>query len=221
MSRWRREDRGEGAALAKQVDRRRTEIIRRRYNRNALFYDVMDRGIRPAWRERVLREARGRVLEVGVGTGKNLPHYDPAVTREVVGIDFSPAMLARARQRQAQAKVPVTLLEMDAQEMEFPADSFDTVLTTCVFCSVPDPILGLEEIRRVCKPGGRVLLLEHVRVDNPVIGPLMDLLNPVSVGLIGVNINRRTVENVRRAGLQIERVERLLGSLVLLIRARP
>lgn len=201
------------------INPRRTEAIRRKYNRNALVYDHMDRMVRDAWRERVISQATGRVLEIGVGTGKNLAAYDPAVTQELVGIDFSPRMLERARGKPC--RVPLTLLEMDAQRMEFPDASFDTVLATCVFCTVPDPVLGLQEARRVCKPSGKVLLLEHVRIDRPVIGPLMDLLDPVVVALIGTHINRRTVENVRLAGLRIEQVESVRGDLIKLIHARP
>lgn len=202
------------------MDERRTEIIRRRYNRIAPLFDSMDRMIRPGWRQQVVGQARGRVLEVGVGTGKNLPYYDPARVEAVTAIDFSPAMLARAQRRAAACPVPVTLLEMDAQRLAFPAASFDTAVATCVFCSVPDPILGLQELRRVLKPGGLAFFLEHVRLDAPLIGPLMDILNPVTVTLVGVNINRRTVENIRRAGFTILREENLAGRLVKAITAQ-
>lgn len=198
---------------------RKTEFVRRRYNRNALVYDSMDRMISDEWRHKVIGAAGGRVLEVGVGTGKNLPLYDPAVTAELTAIDLSPGMLARAREKSC--KVPLTLLEMDAQHMSFPDASFDTVVATCVFCTVPDPVQGLREVRRVCKPGGRVLLLEHVRIDRPVIGTLMDLVDPLAAWIIGTHINRRTVENARLAGLHVERVEPLSGHLLKVIDARP
>ena len=201
------------------IDDRYTASVRRKYNRNALIYDAMDRMIRDVWRAKVVSQAIGRVLEVGVGTGNNLPFYSPAVTREMVGIDLSPGMLARARTKPCH--VPHELLEMDAQRLAFPDGSFDTVLATCVFCTVPDPILGLKEVRRVCRPTGRILLLEHVRIDKPVIGPLMDILDPLSVILVGTHINRRTVENARLAGLTNDRVEAIQGDLVKLIHARP
>lgn len=208
------------AEPGRTVDERRTAVIRRRYNRNAIFYDVMDRAIREEWRRSVVGQAFGRALEVGVGTGKNLPYYDPTRVTELTAIDFSPAMLARARRRAHLCPVPVTLLEMDAQRMGFPDHTFDSAVATCVFCSVPDPLLGLQEIRRVLRPGGLAFFLEHVRIDAPVIGTLMDLLNPISVGLTGVNINRRTVENVRRAGFEIVKEENVSGRLVKRITAR-
>ncbi len=131
-------------------------------------------------------------------------------------------MLAQARRRAEREKVSVALEPGDAQALRFPTDSFDSAVATFVFCSVPDPVLGLKEVGRVVRPGGQIVLLEHVRLDRPVIGRLMDLLNPLVVRITGANINRRTVENVRQAGLVIERVEDLTPTgLIKLIVARP
>lgn len=197
-----------------------TVWARRKYDKHARRYDRNEgRMIPRQWRELVISQARGRVLEVGVGTGQNLPLYDPHITDELVAIDFSPGMLAHAYSKPC--RVPLTLLEMDAQRLDFPDASFDTVLATLVFCTVPDPVQGLREMRRVCKPGGRIVLLEHVRIDKPVIGPLMDFVNPLFCALMGENINRRTVENVRQAGMKIDRVTNVKGELVKLIEARP
>lgn len=184
---------------------RETLLTRERYNRTSKFYDLMDRIIREDLRKKVLSYANGKVLEVGVGTGKNLKYYP--VGCDVTGIDLSPGMLQRARVRAVKLNLPVQLLEMDAQNLEFPDDTFDTVVATCVFCSVPDPIKGLSEIKRVCKPQGKVILLEHVRSENPFLGKMMDILDPLTVRLIGPHINRRTVENIRKVGLKIKRVE--------------
>jgi len=196
-----------------------TETIKRRYNRTSLYYDWMGWMFPPPLRQKVLSYARGKVLEVGVGTGKNLPYYPAGC--EVTGIDFSPGMLAKARKKVRLARVPVTLLEMDVQDMGFPDNSFDTVVATCVFCSVPDPVQGLREVRRVCKPGGQIILLEHVRSDHPIIGRLMDILNPLSLYLVGSNINRRTLENVRKAGIKLTRIENIFSKIVKLVVATP
>jgi ubiquinone/menaquinone biosynthesis C-methylase UbiE len=216
------------------MDEKLTELIKKRYNRTAYLFDVMEFMSAPMQamasdktRRKLFDQVKGQVLEVGVGTGKNLRYYPPECT--VTAIDFSPNMLARARKKLAEAqakgkakgKPKVTLLEMDAQAMTFPDNTFDTVVATCVFCSVPDAILGLQEIKRVCKPDGRVLLLEHMRVDKPIIGPLMDAVNPVVVKLMGANINRRTMENIRLAGLTVLAEEKIFGSLVKLIVAKP
>lgn len=118
-------------------------------------------------------------------------------------------MLEIARQRVEQFERDDDLRLGDVQSLEFASGTFDTVVATFLFCSVPDPILGLREAGRVLRPGGQVLLLEHVRIDQPVIGTIMDLLAPLLVRFDGANINRRTVENVVKAGLHIERVEDL------------
>lgn len=201
------------------VDAQATAAVRRKYDRNARFYDAMDRMVRGRWRAKVIGQAAGRVLEIGVGTGKNLPFYDPEVTTELIGIDPSPGMLARARTKPS--RVRAELREMDAQDLHFADDSFDTVVATCVFCTVPDPVRGLREAGRVCRRTGRILLLEHVRVDRPVVGTFMDALDPFVAAAIGTHINRQTVENVRRAGLVVDEVESVHGDLVKLIHARP
>jgi ubiquinone/menaquinone biosynthesis C-methylase UbiE len=160
------------------------------------------------WRRRIWQLVEGsRVLEVGVGTGKNIPHYPTDVA--VTGIDLSHRMITRARRKAASLNQDADLHQMDTQALDFPDNSFSSAIATFVFCSVPDPVLGLEEVSRVVKPGGRIVLLEHVRSKLPILGILMDWLDPFIVRLMGPHINRITVDNVRRAGLVIERVEDL------------
>jgi len=111
---------------------------------------------------------------------------------------------------------------MDAQSLAFADGSFDHIVATFVFCSVPDPVAGLRELGRVCKKEGRIMLLEHVRSDNPVLGRLMEILNPLVVRVTGVNINRITVDNAHQAGLDILSVEELaMGGIVKLITLTP
>ncbi len=181
---------------------------------------VVERRVFGPWRARVWSLLAGqRVLEAGAGTGPNLPYYPLGM--QITAVDVRASSIERARLRARRLGVQVDLRVMDVQELDFPAATFDAAVATLVFCSVPDPVQGLRELGRVVKPGGQILLLDHVRVDWPVVGRLMDWVNPLTVSLTGENFNRRTVENVRRAGLQVERVHSLaVGGLVKLIEAR-
>src|SRR3989304_4036293 len=144
------------------------------------------------------RVAKGRVLEVGAGTGKNLPYYPERAF--VVASDLSPGMLARAGEKARDRSGAVRFVVTDAEDLAFRDGAFDTVLATCVFCTVPDPVRGLREARRVLKDGGEVILLEHMRPQG-FLGRLFDLLDPMASRLMGPHINRRTLDNIRRAGL--------------------
>jgi ubiquinone/menaquinone biosynthesis C-methylase UbiE len=194
------------------------------YNRKSRMYDIMDWPMNVIGmgrlRRRLWEQVQGRrVLEVGVGTGRNLDHY-PAEPR-VVAVDLSPGMLRRAVRRADRLGRRVDFVLADAQRLPFRDGSFDAVAATCVFCSVPDPVQGLRELGRVCQTDGNTLLLEHVRAKNRLLGKVMDWLNPLSVRLQGVNINRDTVGNVRRAGLDIESEDSFMMSIVKMLRAKP
>ena len=194
------------------VDDHATAVTRARYQRISSLYDrmesLMERRIRP-WRQKLWQFVHGpRVLEVGVGTGKNIEFWP--LNCRITAVDLTPGMLDIARQRlQNLDRQGDDLVLADVQHLELPSGTFNTVVATFVFCSVPDPIQGLREIGRVVRPDGQILLLEHVRIDRPIVGSLMDALAPLVVRLNGASINRRTVENVRLAGLEIERVEHL------------
>ncbi|AZS15498.1 class I SAM-dependent methyltransferase [Paenibacillus lutimineralis] len=188
-----------------------TSKIRNRYNRVAPIFHKMDSKMMRSWRRELLSTLKGNVLEVGIGTGANLPYYPTSVT--LTGIDFSPNMLQYARERASELRLKVDLKEMDAQNMDFQDNTFDYVVATCVYCSVPDPVQGMKEMLRVCKPDGRVILLEHMRSENPVIGKVMDILNPITVRVSGANINRRTLDNIGNAGFTFEKNECLFSTI--------
>ena len=197
-----------------------TNKIKKRYNRIAGLYDMMEvpmEGMFSKWRKQMLKDASGKTLEVGIGTGKNIPYYPENV--DLIGIDFSEKMISKAKEKITGSK-NIQLLEMDAQQMQFDDNAFDTVVTSCVFCSVPDPVLGLKEIRRVSKDGGKILMLEHVRSNKKVVGPLMDAFNFIPLHMYGANINRNTYQNLLKAGFQPEtiEIERLWYDIVKLIR---
>lgn len=181
----------------------------RRYDRVAWRYDFLEAPMEKMFfsrlRKDLLREVKGEVLDVGVGTGKNLPYYPKGI--ELTGVDISSRMLEKARKRAEMIGIDVDLQVMDVEELPFPDKSFDNIVVTFVFCSVSDPVKGLRELGRVLKDDGTILMLEHVRSENRVIGTLMDWLNPLARWLFGPNINRRTVANMEAAGLEVVSVE--------------
>lgn len=192
------------------------EKIRSRYDRVSGVYDLFEQPMEMMalrrYRNGIMKELKGKVLEVGIGTGKNIPYYPDNI--DVTAIDFSSRMLERAKIKAENLNKKVNILLMDVQQMDFPDNIFDCVFTTCVFCSVPDPVQGLKEIRRVCKPGGQIIMIEHVRSEKKVIGAFMDMINPVIVNLYGANINRRTINNIKTAGfISVEEIN-LMGDIV-------
>jgi ubiquinone/menaquinone biosynthesis C-methylase UbiE len=206
------------------INLKATSHTRRRYQRIAPFYDAMEYFTErqySKWRRQIWSMVKGpKVLEVGVGTGMNMPHYPDRLV--ITGIDLSPAMLARAEKRASTLDLEIGLQVGDVQRLGFRDDVFDDAVATFVFCSVPDPLLGLKELTRVVKPGGRLLLLEHVRAEQATLAFLMDVVNPLIVRLIGANINRRTVDTIRRGGWRLTQVENIgMGSIFKLITAQP
>lgn len=197
---------------------KKTEKIKHRYNRISKLYDLVEKPMENMFskhRSEMLLQTKGKVLEVGAGTGKNFQHYPHDV--EVTAIDFSPEMVKIASSKAAKLENIKMVIEMDAENMAFNDDTFDTVVTSCVFCSVPHPVKGLREIKRVCKDGGKVLMLEHVKSKKPVISPLMDVMNPSPLHLYGANINRDTVENLYKAGFTNIRIKDLWFDILKLI----
>ena len=175
------------------------------FERVARFYDsfyFIVEAFTSRHRRELLRRVRGKILEIGVGTGSSFSDY-PSL-QQIVGVDTSQEMLRRAEQKRSNYKGKIELRKEDVQNLSFKDEVFDTVFTSWVFCSVTDPAKGLSEVRRVLKKGGQLLMLEHVRSNNKMLGRLMDKLNPL-VSRLGVgNINRDTVQHLRQAGFKIK-----------------
>lgn len=151
--------------------------------------------------------ATGRVLDVGAGTGLNFGYYPPAT--EVVGVEPDPHMLRRAQARAMRLRRRVVLLGEAAEDLPFPAASFDVAVTTLVFCTIPDPDRALGELRRVLRPGGQLRFLEHVRADRAGWARFQDFITPLwkRIGA-GCHPNRDTVGAIRRSGFRIEELNR-------------
>ena len=189
------------------------------YDRLAGHYDravaPLERMFLARLRRRALRELppEGRILEVGAGTGLNFPFYPHGA--HGVASEFSCEMLKVARVKSRPASVH--LVQTSAGQLPFPAASFDAAFATLVFCSLPSPQDAFKELRRVVRPGGSLVLLEHVR-PNGLLGYAFDALNVLTVALLEDHFNRRTAEEAELAGLELVRVEpRLLGIFNLIV----
>jgi ubiquinone/menaquinone biosynthesis C-methylase UbiE len=156
----------------------------------------------------------GAILMVATGTGNDFRFFPPH--QSIIAIDISPKMLERARKKAGQYDGTIDLCEMDVCYLHFPDSSFDTVATVCTFCSVPKPVAGLRELYRVLKPGGQILMFEHVRSRIGPLGVFLDLMTPLS-SLVGPDLNRDTVGNVQKAGFRIRREENVYLDIVKII----
>ncbi len=195
-----------------------------RYQRIAPFYDLLDlpfehrryRRIRPE----LFQGLSGRLLDAGVGTGRNLRFYP--LGAEVIGIDLSPAMLARADQRRRALGAAVTLREMDVTRLDFPDSQFDAAVATFLFCVLPDnlQVPALQELGRVVKPGGRIRLLEYVRPQGAIRRAIARIWEPWMAWAYGAGFDRRTEEHISAAGLQVVESRFVVDDLIKLIQVR-
>jgi len=187
-----------------------------KWDRASRWYDlatvVLEALVIRRLRSRLLESASGRVLEVAGGTGWNLRHYPAGA--DIISVDLSPGMIAKARKRGA-SKVAV----MDAEHLAFRDGLFDTVVSTLGTCTFLDPVGALREMRRVCRPGGRILLLEHGRSDRPGIAAWQDRRALKHAACLVCWWNREPLENGRKAGLRPQTAIRRLLGMVHVIRA--
>jgi ubiquinone/menaquinone biosynthesis C-methylase UbiE len=179
------------------------EALQQKYDQAARWYDPAETML--DWlglghlRHELLQKASGDVLEVAVGTGKNLPHYPRGCA--ITAIDLSPEMLNVARKRADRLDLDATFQVMDAEALDFPDGSFATVVSTLSTCTFPNPVKALREMARVCRPGGKVLLLEHGRSSRPRLARFQDRRAEGFSKPLGCHWNREPLELLRHAGL--------------------
>ena len=196
--------------------------VRRVYDRDpGAYHRSMSGGLTARMlagrREKVGESVRGRLLDIGFGTGLSLPHYPPSV--EVIAVDYSLPMLHHARNG---AERFVKLVQADAERLPFGDGCFDSIAFNLCLCTIPDPERAIREGLRVARPGARMVFLEHVRSDLLPVALLQDLVNPACVVLQADHFNRRTAEIARRAGVEIEHVDRwMLGVFNLIVGRAP
>jgi ubiquinone/menaquinone biosynthesis C-methylase UbiE len=199
-----------------------TERVRELMDREAPRYDrqmnFFDRVLFAGGREWACAHAEGEVLEVAVGSGRNLPFYPPGIS--LTAIEFSPEMLELARRRAAELGRKVDLRPGDAQELDLGDASFDTVICTLALCTIPDPRKAVSEANRVLRPGGRFVALEHVRSPRLAARAVQRALDPLSVRFEGDHLVREPLDYLRAAGFEVEQLERSKWGIVERVIAR-
>lgn len=195
-------------------------LTKQKWDRASRLYDLMNAfGPERRWasaKRQLFARMRGRVLFVAVGTGLDIPLFPSHQT--IVGIDISPRMLDKARARAAAYKGHLELTLADVQALDEPDASFDQAFTSCTFCSVPDPVRGLREVRRVLKPGGELHMFEHTGSRYFPFNMMLHVLTPLS-RQTGPDLDRDTIANVRQAGFQVTGVERIFLDVVNVVHA--
>ena len=172
------------------------------------FQASLERNFMGALRGEMLAGARGRVVEIGSGTGTNLAHY-PRTIDELVCTEPEEPMAKRLRKKAEDSGLNVSVVHAPAEELPFEDDSFDTAVATLVLCTVTDPGRSLREIARVLRPGGRLIFIEHVRAEDPGLAKWQDRLHPLWIRFgHGCNCNRPTLENIAASPLEVESHER-------------
>ena len=196
-------------------------VTRRKWDRAAANFDLMagygpEKRWEPFKREFFSRMGNGRILFLAVGTGLDVPFFPEG--RSLIGIDISQAMLDKARARVDAYAGTIDLRQMDVHDMPFAEGEFDQIFTSCTFCSVPDPVRGLEALRRVMKPGGELHMFEHTGSRYYPFRLMMDLMTPLS-RQVGPEMNRPTVDNVQAAGFDLREVKHVYLDVVKTIHA--
>jgi ubiquinone/menaquinone biosynthesis C-methylase UbiE len=199
-----------------------TARVRAIFDKQAPKYDRsmsrFERTLFADTREKVCARAEGEVLEIAAGTARNLPHYPDGVS--ITGVELSPEMAELGRQRAAELGREIDLRIGNAERLDFADESFDTVVCTFGLCTIPDDAAAVREAKRVLRPGGLLLLAEHVRSPNPVVRTIERIVNPIAHRLGGDNMLREPLDHLRAEGFEIDELERRKAGFVELVTAR-
>lgn len=190
------------------------------FDRQATQYDNKREGPKQKrWRQNLLSHTKGEVLELAVGAGANFPFYPLEV--KITATDFSEAMIEKAQHAAKEHRLNVDFICSDIEEMNFPDQSFDTVVSTLSFCSYNDPLMVLDKINRWCKPDGKILLMEHGISTNLIASTILKAFNPLLYRVYGCHYTRDILGLIEESAIKIDKVESYWLNMVHLIWAKP
>ncbi|WP_137742995.1 class I SAM-dependent methyltransferase [Robertmurraya siralis] len=193
----------------------------KKFDKQAKMYENNQHHHRIAgWRKDLIKNAYGKVLEVGVGAGANFPYYNQANV-EITGVDFSSEMIKSAKRAADRFQVKAEFMTKDLEELSFADNSFDCIVSTLSLCTYTDPIAVLRKFNRWCREGGRVLLMEHGLSSNPLLSLAQKIIDPVYKQISGCHCNRNFPELMKKSHLQVEHMERYWSDIFVLIQAKP
>ena len=190
-----------------------------KWDKASKCYDWVNAGVERRYgrfKRDLFEKCQGKTLLVAAGTGLDFQFFPAGL--DVTAIDFSPKMVKKAKKKAVSYEGKLKVILADVQALELPEGSFDTVVTSCTFCSVPNPVKGLKELYRVLKSDGQLFMFEHVRPGNFLLGIMVDILTPVA-RKFGPELNRRTGENIKKAGFKITREFNIYLDMVKLFEA--
>ena len=194
--------------------------VQQKWDRISKFYKWSNGAAEKRWekwkKDLFSKMGDGKILFLAIGIGEEIRLFPE--NRQITAIDISPRMLAKAAVKASEYKGSIKLMQMDARRLSFPSNRFDQVFTACTFCSVPDPVLGLTELYRVLKPGGKLYMFEHTGSRYFPFREVLLLMDPIAKA-IGPSLTRDTVSNVRAAGFSIIRVYNVYLDVVKIIQA--
>lgn len=195
------------------------KLIRKFDNQSNIYEMRRKKQSERKWREKLIGSAKGKVLEVAVGAGANFYFYPKDV--DVTAVDFSGAMLSKARESATASKVRATFIQSDIESISFPENSFDTIVSTLSFCGYEYPVRVLESFSRWCKPGGQILLMEHGLSSNRLIGSTQKIIEPVFLRVVGCHLDRNMIHIFQQSPIHIHHMERYKFNTIHLVWASP
>ncbi|MFS0672118.1 class I SAM-dependent methyltransferase [Ornithinibacillus sp. 179-J 7C1 HS] len=196
--------------LIKKYDRKVAMYENNRYNPTVAV-----------WRDKLVKDAFGKVLEVGVGVGANFPFYDPEKVKEVTGVDFSYEMIKSAKQLAVKYQLNANFIHQDIDTLIFESNSFDSIVSTLTLCSYPYPVETLNKYNDWCKKDGRLLFLEHGLSANSILAVTQKIVNPLYRKIAGCHCNRDISKILKESKLEVEHLEQHWNGMVSLIWAKP